>query len=83
MRSIAALTAILLPLVTTCAAEQPSFANSDLQLQKLVDDAVGATLQHFVTNKLQSNQGHLTIRGGKNFAPFRQFNSVRVAHVEN
>lgn len=61
MRIIAALTAILLPLVATCAAEQPSFANLDLQLQKLVDDAVGATLQHFVTNKLQSNQLAVTI----------------------
>ena len=56
MRIIPALFAALaLPLVCVDAAERIDSAAKDASLQRIVEDAVSATLKHFASNKLQTN----------------------------
>ena len=62
MKNIAALFAVfLLPLSGMLAAEETTWATRDERVQKIVDDAVSATLQNFASAKLQSNQLAVTL----------------------
>src|ERR1051325_9845673 len=52
---------ILIPLTFVAVAGQSDFAKHDASLQRIVDDAVAATLGQFSSNKLQTNHFALTL----------------------
>lgn len=52
---------LLLSLTTVFAAEQALIGAPDERVQKIVDDAVAATLNEFAAKKLQSNQLAITL----------------------
>ena len=68
---------ILIPLTFVAVAGQSDFAKHDASLQRIVDDAVAATLGQFSSNKLQTNHFALTL------VDLREPQSIRRAGFRN